>query len=110
MEIYQKINKDQEDYIIYPKSQLLYRTINTCLRLAEHFEYEDLIYELIDMKKSLDKGLNFDEFEKEQFRFTCGEVKTKEDILHMKTEIDKLIKMALESPLYGSHEKEYICD
>ena len=28
--------------------------INTCLRLAEHFEYEDLIYELIDMKKSLD--------------------------------------------------------
>ena len=104
------INKDQEDYIMYPKSQLLYRMINTCLRLAEHFGYEDLICELIDMKKSLDKGLNFDEFEKEQFRFTCLEVKTKEDILYMKTEIDKLIKMALKSPLYESVEKEYICE
>ena len=50
------------------------------------------------------------EFEKEQFRFTCLEVKTKEDILYMKTEIDKLIKMALKSPLYESVEKEYICE
>ena len=62
------------------------------------------------MIKYLDKGLNFDDFEIEQFRFTSRKVKTKEDILYMKTEIDKLIKMAQESHLYGSPEKEYTCD